>query len=187
MLGLESLYGILVVLALLALYAFWKTPNSWRVALLGLWLALATLTRSEGIILFAFLALPAIVLVRGVTRAMRWKMLATVAAVGIVIVGPWVVRNLTTFEKPTLLGTGFGWVLLDGSCDTTYYGPKLGYWDDSCALKNYPPHLEETLVDRVPARRRSTTSSTTRRGCRSWSRPASAACSSCTSRSRTWS
>jgi 4-amino-4-deoxy-L-arabinose transferase-like glycosyltransferase len=147
MLGLESLYGILVVLALLALYAFWKTPNLWRVALLALWLALATLTRSEGIILFTFLALPAIVLVRGVTRVMRWKMLATVAAVGIVIVGPWVVRNLTTFEKPTLLGTGFGWVLLDGSCDTTYYGSKLGYWDDSCALKDYPPHLEETLVD----------------------------------------
>ena len=46
-----------------------------------------------------------------------------------------------------MLGSGFGWVLLDGSCDATYYGDKLGYWDDSCALKDYPPHLEETLVD----------------------------------------
>jgi 4-amino-4-deoxy-L-arabinose transferase-like glycosyltransferase len=147
MLGLESLYGLLVVLALLTLYKFWGAPSLGRAALLGGWLALATLTRSEGIILFAFVALPAIVLVRGVTRAQRWKMLGVIAAVGIVIVGPWVVRNLTTFERPTVLGTGFGWVLLDGSCDTTFYGPKLGYWDDSCALKDYPPHLEETLVD----------------------------------------
>jgi hypothetical protein len=74
-------------------------------------------------------------------------MLGVMAAVGIVVVGPWVVRNLTTFEKPSLLGNGYGWVLLDGSCDATFYGPKLGYWDDSCSLKDYPPHLEETLLD----------------------------------------
>jgi hypothetical protein len=74
-------------------------------------------------------------------------MLGAMALVGLVVVGPWVVRNLTTFEKPTVLGTGFGWVLLDGSCDVTFYGDKLGYWDDACALKDYPPHMEETLVD----------------------------------------
>jgi len=28
-----------------------------------------------------------------------------------------------------------------------FYGDKLGYWDDSCQLKDYPPHMEETLVD----------------------------------------
>ncbi len=91
-------------------------------------------------------------------------MLGVMALVGLVVVGPWVVRNLTTFEKPTTLGTGFGWVLLYGSCDTAFYGDKLGYWDDSCSLKDYPPDLEESLVDvRAHDRRPSTTSKTTRR------------------------
>src|SRR3954470_15994860 len=105
-LGLESLYGLLVVLLLITVFSFWRSPTVGRAALLALWLGLATLTRSEGIILFAFIALPAIVLVRGVTRGQRWKLLGVMAAVGLVVVGPWVVRNLTTFERPTLLGTG---------------------------------------------------------------------------------
>ena len=46
-----------------------------------------------------------------------------------------------------VLGTGFGWVLAYGNCDATYSGELLGYWSDQCALKNYPPHLEESRVD----------------------------------------
>jgi hypothetical protein len=93
------------------------------------------------------IALPAILLVPKVTRKDRLRMFGVMTAVTIVVVGPWVVRNLTTFERPTLLGSGFGWVLLYGSCDTTFYGPKVGYWDDSCALKDYPPDLEESILD----------------------------------------
>jgi len=146
-LGLETLYAFLVIAALLAVYRLWAKPSLGAAALLSLWLSFATLTRSEGVLLFLMMALPTIVLVKGVTRVFRWKMVGVMALVGLVVVGPWVVRNLTTFEKPTTLGTGFGWVLLDGSCDATFYGNKLGYWDDSCQLKNYPPRMEETLVD----------------------------------------
>ena len=58
MLGLESLYGLLVILALLALYRLWNAPTLGTAALLALVLALATLTRSEGVILFVLMALP---------------------------------------------------------------------------------------------------------------------------------
>ena len=146
-LGLETLYAFLVIAALLAVYRLWNQPTLGAAALLSLWLSFATLTRSEGVLLFLMMALPTIVLAKGVTRVFRWKMLGVMALVGLVVVGPWVVRNLTTFEKPTTLGTGFGWVLLDGSCDAVFYGDKLGYWDDSCQLKDYPPRMEETLVD----------------------------------------
>jgi 4-amino-4-deoxy-L-arabinose transferase-like glycosyltransferase len=146
-LGLETLYGVLVVAALIAAYRLWDRPSLGNAALLGLWLSLATLTRSEGVLLFLALAVPTALLVRGVTTAFRLKLLGVFALVGLVVVGPWVVRNLTTFEKPTVLGTGFGWVLLDGSCDATFYGDHLGYWSDTCALKNYPPDMEESLVD----------------------------------------
>jgi 4-amino-4-deoxy-L-arabinose transferase-like glycosyltransferase len=146
-LGLETLYGVLVVAAVLAAYRLWERPTLGNTALLGLWLSLATLTRSEGVLLLLALALPTVLLVKGVTARDRVKMLGVFALVGLVVVGPWVVRNLTTFDKPTVLGTGFGWVLLDGSCDSTFYGDRLGYWDDRCALKDYPPKMEESLVD----------------------------------------
>lgn len=147
MLGLETLYGVLVILSLLAVYRLWEKPTLGGAALLGLWLSFATLTRSEGVLLMLMMALPAIVLVKGVTRGFRWKMVGVMVAVGIVVVGPWVVRNMTTFPRPSVLGNGYGWVLLDGSCDTAFYGPLTGYWSDACSLKDYPPHLDETLVD----------------------------------------
>ncbi len=84
-----------------------------------------------------------------VATRQRLKLFGVVAAVALVIVGPWVVRNLTTFEKPSLLGNGFGWVLLYGSCDAAFSGPHLGYWDDSCSLKNYPPATEESVLDQM--------------------------------------
>jgi len=38
-------------------------------------------------------------------------------------------------------------VLLYGSCDAAFSGPHLGYWDDSCSLKGYPPNTEESVLD----------------------------------------
>lgn len=99
--------------------------------------------------LFVLFALPTLLLVPRVATRQRVKLFGVVAAVALVIVGPWAVRNLTTFEKPSLLGNGFGWVLLYGSCDAAFSGPHLGYWDDSCALKNYPPDTEESVLDQM--------------------------------------
>ncbi len=147
MLGLETIYGFLVVLALLAFYRLWRAPTAGNAALLALCLSLATLARSEGAILFVLVAVPTLLLLPGVATMHRAKLLGAMALVAVVVVGPWALRNLTTFEKPTLLGTGFGWVLLYGSCDAAFSGPHLGYWDDSCSLKDYPPDTEESVLD----------------------------------------
>jgi 4-amino-4-deoxy-L-arabinose transferase-like glycosyltransferase len=148
-LGLETLYGFLLVLALLALYRFWRTPGIWPLLGMAVALSLASLTRSEGILLFALVAIPTVLLVRGLTWTRRFQFLGVIALVGVAIIGPWVVRNLTTFDEPTVLGTGFGWVLAYGNCDATYSGPLLGYWSDGCAPKDYPPGLEESRVDLI--------------------------------------
>ena len=145
--GLETLYAFLVVLALIATYRFWNRPTLPNALLLGLWLALATITRSEGLILAVLIAIPTVVLVRGVDTRRKLQFLGAIAAVGLVVVGPWVVRNLTTFERTTTLGNGFGGVLAYGNCDATYGGPMLGFWDDSCSLKGYPKFQEESVVD----------------------------------------
>ena len=105
------------------------------------------MTRSEGTILFVLIAVPTVLLVPALTVKRRLQFLGVMALVAVVVMGPWVVRNLTTFDEPTVLGTGFGWVLAYGNCDATYSGPLFGYWSDSCALKDYPPSLEESRVD----------------------------------------
>jgi hypothetical protein len=58
-----------------------------------------------------------------------------------------VVRNLTTFEEPTYLGTGFGLVLAYGNCDRTYSGELLGYWSADCGFEKYTAKTEESVVD----------------------------------------
>jgi len=147
--GLETLYCVLVVLALLAFYRFWSAPSFPWLAAVAVFLGLASLTRSEGVVLFALLCLPAALLAPGWSTRRRVQGVGVVALVGLLIVGPWVVRNLVTFEEPTLLGTGFGLVLAYGNCDATYGGTNFGYWADECSLKDYDPDLEETEVDKL--------------------------------------
>jgi len=145
--GLETLYCFLVVLALLAVYRFWQNPTVAGAAIIAVCLALASLTRSEGIVLFALMGIPTALLAPGWDRAQRLRALGAMAAVGVLIIGPWVIRNLTTFQERTVLGTGFGLVLAYGNCDATYSGPKLGYWDNSC-LREYTPGIEESVFDK---------------------------------------
>jgi 4-amino-4-deoxy-L-arabinose transferase-like glycosyltransferase len=146
-LGLETLYCFLVVLALLALYSFWDRPRVSAAIGLAAALGLASLTRSEGPILFVLLAVPTVLLKHGLSWRDRTKYLGAMALVGALLVGPWVVRNLTTFDEPTYLGTGFGLVLAYGNCDQTYSGELLGYWYDQCGYNEYKPRTEESVVD----------------------------------------
>jgi 4-amino-4-deoxy-L-arabinose transferase-like glycosyltransferase len=145
--GLETLYCFLVVLALLAVYRFRRAPSMWGAVGIAVPLALASLTRSEGIILFVLLGTPTVLLVRSWTWKRRLEALGAMALVGMLVIGPWVIRNLTTFEERTVLGTGFGLVLAYGNCDATYSGSKLGYWDNSC-LREYTPGVEESVFDK---------------------------------------
>jgi 4-amino-4-deoxy-L-arabinose transferase-like glycosyltransferase len=146
-LGLETLYCFCLVVALVCLYRFWSKPSVGPVIGMAAALGVGALTRSEGTLLFILVALPTLLLVPGIVVRDRLKYVGVTALVAVVVMGPWVVRNLTTFDEPTVLGTGFGWVLAYGNCDATYHGELLGYWSDQCALKDYPPHLEESRVD----------------------------------------
>jgi hypothetical protein len=112
-------------------------------------LSLAALARSEGLILLVLLAVPTALWAPGWDWRQRLRALGVMAIVSVVVMGPWVVRNLTTFEEPTVFGSSFGIILAYGNCDATYHGPHLGYWDDACSLKNYSPKLEESVVDKL--------------------------------------
>ena len=109
----------------------------------------SALARSEGLILLVLLAVPGRRVGSRVGLATARAGLGVMALVSIIVMGPWVVRNLTTFEEPTLFGSSFGIILAYGNCDATYHGSHLGYWDDACSLKDYSPKLEESVVDKL--------------------------------------
>jgi len=116
---------------------FVRRPSVDTAILLGLVGGLATLTRAELLV-----ALPVVAL--GVlrrsdspsepSRTRRLGLFALVGATALLIVSPWVVRNLAVFEEPVLLSNGTGILLAQANCDATYFGDKQGYWEYHCGL-----------------------------------------------------
>jgi hypothetical protein len=72
-------------------------------------------------------------------------MLVVAGGVGILVMGPWVGRNLRTFNEPTVLSVGSGYVLELANCDTTYNGRLIGYWSYDCETA-LPPVGDESVV-----------------------------------------
>jgi hypothetical protein len=99
--------------------------------------------------LFPLLLVPLAVLARTLARRQRLRLAVVGCAVGAAMVLPWVTFNLVRFENPVLLSTGIGNTLAAGSCDATYYGRLIGYYD-VCYTGPYPEGVDESEHDRAP-------------------------------------
>ena len=152
MLMSESMYVLTMALAVLATYHFWDRPRPRTAALMGLGIALATLSRAEAISLFPFLAIPfAFLVTRKGGGKVQWKRgiklsLAACLAGGLLMM-PWIAYNLTRFDHPVFLSNGAGSVLMVANCDSTvpagepdagtyrgtFHGTYVGYWSIYCA------------------------------------------------------
>jgi 4-amino-4-deoxy-L-arabinose transferase-like glycosyltransferase len=120
----ETLYALLIGLALIAAYWFRDDPGWRRAAVLGVAIGLCALTRAEALLLLPLLALP--------VAWRRWRMLGAVVLAAVVVVAPWTVRNWTTFERPVLISTNDGVTLAGSNCPATYHGRDLGSFDPKC-------------------------------------------------------
>jgi asparagine N-glycosylation enzyme membrane subunit Stt3 len=113
----ETLYGVFLVGALLAAVAR-------RAVLLGVLLALAALTRGEALLLVPLLAVP-----------LLWRSpraLAACVAAFVLVLAPWTIRNLTTFDTPVLISNNANGLWVGANCPRTYSGPLIGYWEFRC-------------------------------------------------------
>ena len=131
---------------------------------LGLVLGLATLARSELVLL-----IPAVVLWLAVSRwrgdryvngkvnrrAVARGVLPALAA-AVLVVAPWVGFNLARFERPVFLTTNEAGVLLGANCDDSYspIGDGAGGWELLCVLDDPQYHYGEEPSVRA-ARQRS--------------------------------
>ena len=141
----ESVYVLAIALVLLAAQAMFRSPTLLTAGLLGLAISVAALTRAEAALLFPFLVLPLAVKAQWVSGGRKLAMLIVAGVVGVLVMGPWVGRNLTTFTEPTVLSVGSGYVLELANCDTTYHGRLIGYWSYDCETA-LPPNGDESVV-----------------------------------------
>lgn len=131
----ESLFAPIMAGVILVGLRFAEHPDNRRAAVLGAVIALGALTRSEGAALTVLLALPLVLVVRPLTWGARFRLLTVTAVAFVLVITPWTVRNLRSFEEPVTLAYGAGYVLKIGSCHETYSGRFFGYWHIDCAYK----------------------------------------------------
>lgn len=127
----ETLFGALVAGALLAAIELRRQPSLALAASLGALIALAALTRGEGVLLLALLAVPATAMSHAPARR-RLGLAGLAVATAAAVMTPWTVRNLTTFERPVVLSNNAGGVLAGANCPRTYRGELLGAWVFDC-------------------------------------------------------
>jgi hypothetical protein len=129
----ETAVAVMVPACTWAALRFARDPSLRHAAVLGVLGGLAPLTRAE----LAFF-LPVVAALALWRAPLSWRAragrYALCGAAALLVVGPWVVRNLRAFEEPVLLSNGFGTVLVQTNCDATYHGEKLGYWELYCGL-----------------------------------------------------
>jgi 4-amino-4-deoxy-L-arabinose transferase-like glycosyltransferase len=123
----ESLYVLLLALALVLAYRLRRAPGWKTAAALGAVIGLAALTRSESTGYLLLIALPAVWMARP-DRRDRLRLAGVTVLAFAIVIAPWQARNLTTFERPVALSTNEGGLLAGANCGLAYYGVGIGTW-----------------------------------------------------------
>ena len=121
----ESLFGLTIALTILASLRYVDEPSGGRAAVLGAAIGAAVLTRSESILLLVLLV-PFAVRRAG---ASPWRDALVVAAVTVLVIAPWCLRNSLEFDRPVGVTTGDGAALAGSNTPTTFFGDRIGTWD----------------------------------------------------------
>ena len=141
----ETLTPLLVAFVLLAAYRFWKKPGWKPMLLLGVSIGVTLLGRDELALLIPLILVPLALFAK-----VRWRARLALAGLGtlvaLTVVAPWVGYNMSRFEKPTFISTGFGITLASANCSLTWSGPVEGYWALPCSLHTpLNPHADKSV------------------------------------------
>ena len=135
---------LFMALILLAVVRLLRSPTLTMAALLGAACGAEALVRAELLLFVPFLLVPAILAARTVPLRRRFGLLAMGLLVTVLVLAPWVGRNLAAFTDPTYISTGNGYALLGANCPQTYNGPQLGSWSLACS-SSAPTHGDESV------------------------------------------
>ncbi len=144
----EALSPVLVALVLWAAYRFWRRPGGWSVVVLAGSVGVAALGRDELSLLAAFIVVPLVLMATSLRWWRRIGLLAMAGLTMLVIVGPWVGYNMSRFDDPVFISSGFGVTLASSNCPELYQGPYEGYWSLECAVlakDTFTPGADESV------------------------------------------
>ncbi len=144
----ETLVLLAMAATLLAAYRFWDRPDFGRAVVLGVFLGVTALSRSEAVLLLLLLAVPLVAFLPkdGFAWRRRLALLAMIWGAATVIVGPWVAYNLSRFEEPVYLSVSYH-TLLAGNCEDRYEGDLVGYWSVGCVVRLNCPNFDKAERD----------------------------------------
>ncbi len=134
---------LLMALILMATIRLLRRPTLVSAVLLGVACAAEALVRAELILFVPTLLVPAALAARPVPLGRRFALAGMGVLTVVVVLAPWVGRNLATFHDPTSISTGDGRALLGANCAQAYSGQGLGNWHIACA--NAHPDADESV------------------------------------------
>jgi 4-amino-4-deoxy-L-arabinose transferase-like glycosyltransferase len=124
---------LFTALMLLAVVRVLRSPTVINVLYLGAACGAEVLVRAELVLFVPGLLVPAVLLARQTSMRRQVALLAVGIAASLVVVAPWVGRNMASFQDATYISTGDGLALVGANCPETYAGPSLGSWSLGCA------------------------------------------------------
>ena len=99
----------------------------------GVALGLAGLARPETLLLLALVAIPIALLLKDQSWNRRFLLAGVAVLSTVVVLSPWFIRNITTFDRPVLFSTSGDLVLSVTNCKQTYNTGLLGSWALQCS------------------------------------------------------
>lgn len=129
----ETMAQATVALFVFVAYRYVRRPSPRTLGALALVAGLATMARVELILLFPFVVVPLALLTQPLAWRRRLAWVGTAGVLLLVALAPWVALNLGRFHDTTTLSSNGGLTLASATCDSTYYGPRIGYWNFWCA------------------------------------------------------
>jgi len=134
---------LLMALILLGVVRLMRVPTVTMAVLLGVACGAEALVRAELLLFVPTLLVPAALVARSVPLRRRLGLAVVGVLAVLVVLAPWVGRNLATFSDPTYISTGDGRALLGANCAQAYAGQGLGLWHIGCA--NAHPNADESV------------------------------------------
>ena len=127
--------GLMAALVAAALLLALRARDRRMLIVLGIVIGLATLTRSEGLLLLPLMVWPAV-------RSPRAVLLATLPALA--LVGMWTARNGVRLDHLVPLSNNTGTLVAGANCRESWYGRHEGLWIFSCTTAIDAHGLDET-------------------------------------------
>ncbi len=141
----ETLAATMTAAVLFAAARARRVRSVQRAVVLGLVVGLALLTRAELLLAAPLIALSVLWVGRDRRASVRRVVVAGVVAV--IVLAPWVAFNLGRFDQTVLLSNGSGITMAVSSCDLTFYGDKVGYWNIDCVVQRGKPPADQAAAD----------------------------------------